>query len=99
MRRGTTPTITINTDISLVDAEVIYLTFEQNGNDIIEIDKERMTVNAEGIYAKLTQDETLLLAADNNVKLQIRARFPDQTAIASNIMSVKTEKILKEGVI
>lgn len=99
MYRGTTPTHTFATDIDLTLAEVIYITYEQQGKELIEKEKEDITVESDSLTIKLTQEETLAFDTIADVKIQIRVRFPDGTALASNIMSVPAREILKDGVI
>ena len=99
MYRGTTPTHTFKTDIDLSDAAVIWLTYKANGRIIIDKEKNDLLVTEEDISLKLTQEETLALVKGQNVSCQIRARFEDGTAVASNIMTVVVNGILKDGVI
>lgn len=98
MRRGTTPINTFTTDISLVGAEVIFLTYQQGGETVIEIPKgERMTVTEDSISVQLTQEETLRLDKNRKVKMQIRAGFADGNRVACDVMEAKVEEILKDG--
>lgn len=98
MRRGTTPTHTFQTDIDLTAAAVIYLTYKVGGKVAFEKTGEDLTVTAESISTTLTQEETLSLKGQN-AEIQIRARFEDGSAVASNIMRTGIEQILKDGVI
>lgn len=97
MRRGTTPSHIFTCDIDLTDAEVLYISYEQEDKIIIEKTLDDVTIDAETITVKLTQAETLALKMNQGVKIQIRARFPDGTAVASNIINTRAEEILKEG--
>lgn len=106
--RGTTPTIEIETDMSLVQAEEIYVTLKQGKTadtaaPVIERTKETFeTLTDEGFSFTLTQEETLALKAEGYATLwQIRAVFPDEkrTAVACLIDKVNIADILKEGVI
>lgn len=102
MYRGTTPTHIFTTDIDLSDADVVYITYKQNGQNVIEKAKADITFAAEGqtytMSVGLTQDETLALD-DTAVAVQIRARFGDGRAVASNVNTVPVRQILKDGVI
>lgn len=98
MYRGTTPTNIFNVDIDLTNAEVIYITYKQQNKVVIEKTKDDITVTTETLTVKLTQDETLKLT-EREVEIQIRARFSDGTALASNIIKTTANKILKDGVI
>lgn len=98
MRRGTTPTNTFTTDIDLTQAVVLYITYKQNHRVVIEKTLNDVTVTPEAIEVTLTQAETLKLHV-GDVEMQIRARFPDGSAPASQVMVAPVEVILKEGVI
>ena len=58
-----------------------------------------ITVTADEITTDLTQQDTLAMSPVGKVSIQIRARFPDGTAVASNIMERPAKEILKNGVI
>ena len=97
MRRGTTPVHSFETDVDLTDAEVIYITYKQNGKVVLEKEKADIEVTSEGISTKLTQKDTLAFNTIGEVAIQIRAKFADETAIASNVIRAKAEEILKDG--
>ena len=100
MRRGTTPKHIFTTDVDLTDAEVIYITYKQGGQVVAEKELADFNeVSPEEIAVELTQEETLAFSEYSEVYIQIRARFADGHAVASNIMKVPAEAILKEGVI
>lgn len=97
MRRGTTPTITITTDIDLSAASNLYVTFKQGDRIAIEKTLEDVTVTAESVVCELSQDDTLALK-DGLVRFQIRATLGD-SKVASNIMVTSADEILKGGAI
>ena len=104
MRQGTTPTHTFTTDYDCSGAELIYITYCQNDETVLEIDSTsgRITADAESISVKLTQEETLLFSPDRAVLMQIRAKMPggdDADALISNIMMTDVMEALKQGVI
>lgn len=99
MRRGTTPKHTFTTDIDLTEAEVIYITYKQQGEVIVEKEIQDIEASSEEISCELTQEETLQFSDPHDVTIQIRARFADGSAVASNIMKAPAEAILKDGVI
>ena len=96
MRRGTTPTITISTDISLVEASNFYLTFKQGDRVIFEKELDDVTITEDTVSVWLTQAETLALKDGRMVSFQIRATLGDQK-VASNIMTSPVGEILKGG--
>lgn len=99
MRRGTTPTHKFKVPIDLRTADVVYMTYKQNGMTIVEKNKEEMTISEDEILIELSQSDTLGFFTANEVEIQCRARYPDEAAVASNIIRVPAKKILKEGVI
>lgn len=104
MYRGTTPTNIFKTDQDLSDADVVYITYEQMNVPVIEKKKSDIIFGQEDdmftLTVKLTQDDTLALNDKvKSVNIQIRARYPDGTAIASKVVSTSVEEVLKDGVI
>ena len=99
MRRGTTPTHIFKTDLDLTGADAVYVTYQQYGKTVLEKDLSDMTVEEESLTVRLTQTETLLFREkpDGTVRIQIRARWPDGDALASNIIETTVKEILKEG--
>ena len=99
MRRGTTPTHVFHTDIDLTGAEVIYVTYQQCGKTVLEKEIRDITVEADSLSVKLTQAETLRFRQnpEATVKIQIRARWADGDAVASNVIQTTTKEVLKEG--
>lgn len=99
MRRGTTPTHEFTTDINLTSAEVLFITYKQGEKKIIEKDIGAVDIAEDKVTTSLTQEETLKVKPAGTVKIQIRARLEDGSAVASNIMTASPEDILKDGVI
>ena len=98
MRRGTTPTITYNVDVDLTSAVELYVTLKEGGLVVIEKSIDDIEVTDKTITITLSQEETLKLDP-GQVLMQIRAKMPDGSALASNIMTGDVEQILKNGVI
>ncbi len=93
MRRGTTPTLTIQTDMDLSEFKV-YVTLSQGA-----VQKDFVpSVSEKEVTIELTQEDTLAFEK-GNAKLQIRAVDEGGHAIASNVMTVNITEILKEGII
>jgi hypothetical protein len=99
MIRGTTPTLefVLPFDTSLL-AEA-FVTLAQGGT--VVVDKSLKDCNCSGdlLTVRLTQEDTLKLDDKINTEIQIRAKTVSGDAIASNITTVDTERILKDGVI
>lgn len=96
-RRGTTPTHTFTTNIDLSDAISIYITYSQDGSNLVEKSINDIDFGEMQISVKLTQADTLKFDDTCDVDMQIRAKFADGTAIASNVISIPVGEILKEG--
>lgn len=99
MRRGTTPTLIFNVDMDLTSAEELFITFRQDDRTIVEKTKDECVVETDKITMYLTQEDTLAFSSASRIRVQIRARFDNGDAFASNIVDVRTREILKEGVI
>ncbi len=97
--RGTTPTNYFDVDLDLTEADVIYITYEQNDEVVFEKQKSDITITPERLSVELTQEDTLKLDDEYDVKIQIRARLSDGTAVASNIVKTNVSRVLKDGVI
>ena len=97
MIRGTTPklefTIPFDTD-QLAEA---YITISQKGSIVIDKPLSEITCDGNVMSLHLTQEETLKLKADSIAEIQIRVRTNSGEALASNIIQVSTERILKDG--
>ena len=98
MRRGTTPTNTFTVDVDLRQATALYVTYKQNSRVILEKTLEDATITETSVAVTLTQEETLAFSK-GTVSIQIRAKFADGAAIASNIITSSVDQILKDGVI
>lgn len=105
MRRGTTPTHTFKPKtkagdlIDMRSAQVIYMTYKQDGKTVLEKTKDQMEITEEEMVIHLTQEDTLAFSTLGDVEIECRARFADQSAIASCILKTTAQRILKDGVI
>lgn len=95
MYRGTTPTNVFRTDVDLENASVLFVSYKQNGKVVLEKSLEDVSIKKTLVTVNLTQKETLLFQ-DGIVTIQIRAKFPDNTAIASNLIRTTAEEIVKD---
>ena len=96
IRRGTTPTHSFTTNVDLTNASVIYVTYSQFGQTVIEENKNNMTVSSTGISVPLTQQDTLKIKAGARTSVQIRAGLANGRRIASNIIYLLVKDVLKE---
>ena len=104
LTRGTTPTVifSLNDDdedkpVDLSKYEVLIITIEDSNKGQIDIEKSRFTFNEDYSFeATLTQDETLKLNS-GRLKVQLRAKSQDDTAIASCEQFCTLADIIKQG--
>lgn len=99
MRRGTTPIIIFNTDMDFTQIAELYVTFAQEGKVVVEKDKEQCEFEENKIIVSLTQTDTLKFSLDprDTVYVQIRVKYNNNLAMASNILKVRVKDILKDG--
>lgn len=99
MIRGTTPTLefTIPFDTSIL-AEA-WVTLSQNDVVVLNKELEDCKCDERKLSVQLTQEETLKLDCNCKTEIQIRARTLEGEALASNIITADTGRILKDGVI
>lgn len=111
MRRGTTPTIifTIPTEAfkvnELTDSDKLNVAFSQNNVVVISKNKEELELDGttNSIICRLTEQDTLNLSAgckceNNNVEMQVRVGIGTER-IASNIVTTRVDRILKDGLL
>jgi len=99
MIRGTTPTNVFTTNVDLTTATVLYISYEQNDIVVLEKSLSDCTVTATSVSVTLTQADTLAFAGGKKVFIQIRAKFGDGTAVASEIITTTADRIIKDGAI
>ena len=99
MIRGTTPRLEFTLPFDVSQIAEAYVTFCQSGR--VAIEKRLDECEAEGnmLSIRLTQEETLSLSTVHATEIQIRVRMLSGDALASNIIRVTTDRILKDGVI
>lgn len=96
MYRGTTPINIFRTDVDLTDASVLFITYVQNCKVILEKELSDVKIQKETITVFLSQKETLLFT-EGIITIQIRAKFPDGSSIASSLIRTSAKEILKDG--
>lgn len=99
MIRGTTPTLYFDLPFESNTIEVLYITFNQSDVTVLEKTNsdEGVTLNDKTITVHLTQEDTLKLNGRTNTEIQLRIKTVDGEALASNIISTPTERVLKDG--
>lgn len=97
MRRGTTPTITLNLPFNVSTVRNAEVYFAQNDGLVFEKDMEDCVLSGTTLAVTLTQSETLLLNDDEKLKVQARFVFTDGSVDATEIIKGKVKEILKDG--
>ena len=82
--------------VRLEDFSTVYLTFAQNGHNVLEKTKGELESTEDGFRLLFSQADTLCFSP-GPVKIQLRARMPDGTAVASNVISTTAQEVLKDG--
>ena len=97
MYRGTTPTITFTLPVDGGSITALHLSFAQKGEILLEKGLKDCLLEGNTLQVGLTEQETLLFdAAGPMVEMQLRVGC-GATKMASNIMRVSVERILKDG--
>ena len=98
MRRGTTQQIIFALS-EPIDMAVLYITFQQGGKTVLEKTLDDVVIDGNNIIVDLTQEDTLALRASQTVYIQLRIRDTLDNAVASKVLRLYTDDVLKEGVI
>lgn len=96
---GATMTHVFEVPIDLTAAEVCFVTYQQMGKTVVEKTKEDCMITPEDITVEFSQEDTLAFAENVGVRIQIRARFADGSAVKSEVVKTTADELLKEGVI
>ena len=98
MWRGTTPThtFTLPEGIKLSDFDVVYVSYAQCGHTVLEKNIAELESTSDGFRLIFSQADTLCFSP-GPVNIQVRARFPDGRAVASNIITTTAQEVLKDG--
>ena len=99
MIRGTTPTLEFTIPFNTSVLAEAFVTLSQNGKVVLDKALHECNCEERKLSVKLSQEETLMLDCNCKTEIQVRARTLDDEALASDIVVVGTERILKDGVI
>ncbi len=99
MIRGTTPTLEFTIPFDTSFLEEAYVTLSQNNVVVLDKALSDCKCDERKLSVKLTQEETLKLDCKCKTEIQVRVRTKEGDALASDIITVNTERILKDGVI
>ena len=97
MYRGTTPTLTFTLPIAGKSITALNLSFAQKGQLLLEKTLADCLVEDTALQVTLTEQDTLLFDDKQGmVEMQLRVGC-GETKMASNIMRMSVERILKDG--
>ena len=99
MIRGTTPTLSFELPTDTGELSEVWITISQKGSIVLNKTLSDCTLSGNTLTVTLTQQETLLFENDGTAEIQLRARLTGGAAVASAIIPVETDRILKDGVI
>ena len=99
MFRGTTPTLKFELPFAADTIADGFISIAQSRRVVIDKPISDWIISGNTIKVTLTQEETLNLVVSNTTEIQLRVKLADGTALASEIFTVSTERILKDGVI
>lgn len=99
MIRGTTPpiTITVIEDLDIENADTAFLTFEQNGVNVLEKSLEDISIDGNSFICQLSQQETLAFSV-GQLYFQLRFRISGQAYATPKFIETIYD-VLKDGVI
>lgn len=97
--RGTTPTLSFKIPFGTELLAEGYITLAQNNEEVLSKQLCDCNLKDDIISVRLTQTETLELNSDCTTQIQLRVRTVEGEALASQIITVSTHRILRDGVI
>ncbi len=99
VRPGTTPIICFYLPFEYDVVAEMWFTVSQRGTELFTKYKNEMEVEGSKVIVKLSQEETLRLNQGQKVEIQVRIRTTGGDALASQVITIEVDKILKGGVI
>lgn len=97
MIRGTTPTLEFTLPFNTNILAEAWITLSQHNTVVLNKKLEECELEDQKLVIKLTQAETLILDCEYNTEIQVRVRTKEGEALASDIITVSTDRILKDG--
>jgi len=84
---ATTPRFTFTLGIDTTDITTLFLTFRQDGKNILTLTEDDVTMTGNTVEVTLTQAQTLLFHVGKSFA-QFRVQFTDDTIEVSNPMQI-----------
>lgn len=95
MIRGTTPVVTLRLPMEIT-FDVLFVTFKQGNEMVLEKSKSEVQIEGAAIIIPLSQQETLRLHSNYDVRVQLRGKV-GEIAYASKIVRFSVSDLLKDG--
>lgn len=94
--RGATPTHTFKLpdEVDTSAIKNLTITYNQYGETIIKLDKDKVQIGEHDIQYMLSQSDTLKFAAGGDVEIQVKIMLNVGTVLVSQIMRVSVENVL-----
>lgn len=101
MIRGTTPTLRFKIPYTDEQIQLGYITFSRKGEVFLDIPftDSRVVIDDGYVYLTFTQEDTLRFNSRTVYAVQLRILLQENIAVASNIITIPIDSILKNGVI
>lgn len=99
IRRACSYEATIKTPVAPSNYSAILVTFQQNGENLINKQKPDLELTDVAVIVKLTQDETKLFVSQKNAYMQIRCYASAYDAPGSAVWKIPVEPALNDEVL
>ena len=99
MIKGTTPTHTFTLPFGTDMIKSVQIIYAQNDVPVLTKGSGDCTMEGNTISVRLNQEDTFLFAEGSCVEIQVRVLTLGGDSLASNIMRVRCEECLFEGVL
>lgn len=97
MIRGTTPTLQFTLPVDTSQMACLYVTIAQEGEVVVEKCLTDCACDKAVVTCKLSQADTLKLKSGVHTEVQVRGRTNSGEALASQVIPVRADRILKDG--
>lgn len=99
MIRGTTPRHIFNMPFDVSSIEEVRITYEQNGQKVLEKTENDCTMEGTKITVQLTQEETLKFEESRNVSLQLKVLTSAGDVMVTKVRKISCGRILNDEVL
>lgn len=99
MYRGTTPTLKFILPFDAGLLKEAWITLGQDNEEIVNKTLSDCTTDGTTLSVLLTQSDTLALSHEYRTYVQLRVLLTDGTALASKTFKMRTNYIIRNGVI